>query len=459
MKKTSIAAILAATLGLGMAVVSTAADAAGARYSWVVQQIYNYNHPYASQLPGELSSKMSKMAASPSAFYRGTAHIFYQDMTTLPGSAFTTYATSQTWLNGDMHLLNMGGFRDASGNYVYDTNDFDEGYWGQYVWDLRRMAVSLILSAKENGLSPSDQQQVVLDFLDTYLNKIGDFRGTGDELGYRLTASNTSGTVKDTIQKSAAQTRSDLLAKYTVLSGGLRVFQTTAELQAVSAGTYSAVQSAIASYVSSIPSSKRYAASYYTVKDVRLKLNSGIGSLGRYRYYVLLEGPSGSTGDDVIVQMKQETASVVAIAAAGNMPGWTYDYHEGERAAKSMKANLSNTDLLAGWTSMGGLHYLVREKSPYEADFDVTKLTGYGSFSTAAQYMAKVVAKNHAASDQDYDATLIPYSIDKQIDDAVAGYKSAFKTEVLNFAIDYAAQVQLDYQSFLSARAGGAVLY
>lgn len=421
--------------------------------------MYSYNHPLAAQLPGELQTKMQKMSVSPFAFYRGTAHMFYSDMATRPASLYTNYSTSQTWLNGDMHLSNMGGFQDANGNFVYDTNDFDEGYWGQYTWDLRRMCASIMIAAKENGIASSDRQQLVRDFLDNYFNKISEFRGTDAELGYRLTTSNTSGAVKDTIQLSAGQTRSALLTKYTSLVNSVRVLQTTSELQAVPSATYSAIQSAVASYVNTIPSAKRYAASYYTVKSVRLKLGSGIGSLGRYRYYVLIEGPGTSQSDDVILQVKQEGASVVAAAVPGNFPASAYEYHEGERAVKSMKANLSNTDLLTGWTSIGGAPYLVREKSPYEADFDYTKLSSYGSFSTAVQYMGKVIAKNHASADKDYDATLNPYSIDKEIDDAVTNKKSEFKDEMVLFATDYAAQVELDYQSFKNAYTSGVPLY
>jgi uncharacterized protein (DUF2252 family) len=161
----------------------------------------------------------------------------------------------------------------------------------------------------------------------------------------------------------------------------------------------------------------------------------------------------------VILQLKQEGPSSVALANNGNLPGYVYENHEGERAAKSMKANLSNTDWLVGWTSINSAPYLVREKSPYEADFDTSLLSTYGKFSTAVGYAAKVVAKNHATSDKDYDVSLIGYSIDKEIDDLINLGKGNFKAEIVNFAIDYANQVQLDYQSFVSAYQSGVVLY
>lgn len=55
--------------------------AATQRTPWVEQEVYNFNRPFAVQLPQELQTKMQKMAVSPFAFYRGTAHILsgYED--------------------------------------------------------------------------------------------------------------------------------------------------------------------------------------------------------------------------------------------------------------------------------------------------------------------------------------------------------------------------------------------
>ncbi|MBH8561008.1 DUF2252 domain-containing protein [Nostoc sp. CENA67] len=451
----AIAAVFMFTLGF-----TSTTQAATSRSSWVVNEIYQYNHPFASQLPQELATKMRKMTVSPFAFYRGTAHIFYRDMQTLPGSAFVNSATSAIWLEGDMHMQNLGGMRDSNDNNVFDTTDFDEGYLGPYVWDLRRMAVSILLAAKENGLSSSDAQDIVRNFLDTYLNKMSDFKGTNDELSYRLESGNTNGVVKDLIQKASNNSRSDLLDKNTILdNNGNRVFQTTSVLEPVSSSTYSDISNAMSSYIASIPSSKRYSNSYYTLKDIRLKLGSGTGSLGKYRYYLLIEGPSSATSDDRILEMKQEGSSAVAIAVPGLLPTSVYGNHEGERVTVATKAMLSNTDPLVGYTTVNGIPFMVHEKSPYQVDFDYTLLTTKSKFMDAMGYAGKVVAKNHAISDKDYDAAIIPDSVDKEVTDIVSGNKSEFKDEIVNFALDYAAQVEYDYASFVNAYNQGVTLY
>jgi len=451
----AIIIILLLTLGF-----PSKSQAATSRSTWVENEIYQYNHPFASQLPQELATKMQKMTASPFAFYRGTAHIFYRDMQTLPSSGFVNSPTSAIWLEGDMHMQNLGGMRDSNDNNVFDTTDFDEGYLGPYVWDLRRMAVSILLAAKENGFSSGDAQDIVRNFLDAYLNKISDFKGTNEELSYRLEESNTNGVVKDLIQKTAGKSRSSLLNKYTLLNSiSDRIFQTTSELQPVSNSVYANIATAMSSYIASIPSSKRHSNSYYTLKDIRLKLGSGTGSLGKYRYYLLIEGPSSATDDDRILEMKQQNTSAVAIASPGLLPSSVYNNHEGKRVTIATKAMLSNTDPLVGYTTVSSIPFMLREKSPYEVDFDYTLLTTKSKFMDAISYAGKVVAKNHAISDKDYDAGIVAASVDKEVTDITSGNKGGFKDEIVNFALDYAAQVQYDYASFKDAYNRGVTLY
>ncbi len=460
---TTLAASMALTALFTTTLLSGPAEAASSRKSWVVQEIYSYNHPFAVNLPRELATKMTKMAASAFSFYRGTAHLFYTDTkntVSWPTSWYTNTYTNGVWLGGDMHMQNMGGFRDANSNAVFDTNDFDESYWGSYTWDLRRMAVAILLAAEEKGISSTNRQTLVKNFVDSYATQMASFKGNDTELSYRLTTSNTNGVVKDTIQAADGKTRSNLLAKYTAVSSGRRYFLTlSGSLQPVSSSAFSTINAAMPGYISSIASSKRKSNSYYLLKDAALRLGSGTGSLGRYRYYLLIDGPSTATSDDVILEMKQETDSAVSIAASGNMPAWVYDYHNGARAVKGMKAMLTNTDVLAGYATVNGLPFFLFERSPYQEDFDYALLTSYTKFNDAVKYMGKIMAKNHALADKDYDATLIPYSMDKEITDVINGDVSGLKTETLNYALSYASQVKQDYADFVSAKNSGAVLY
>ena len=446
-------------LSLASLLCASAAHAASTRTSWVVSQVYGYNHPFAATDSAELGTKMSTMAASAFDFYRGTAHIFYQDMQTLPASSYTTTQTGYTWIGGDAHIGNFGAWQDSSGNTVFSVDDFDEGYLGQYVWDLRRLATSMVLAGRANGLADSDIKTAIDTMVGAYVDKMDDFKGSSAELSFQLKNGNTSGVVNDTIAKSKGDARSDLLAKYTQVSGSTRQFQTIAgTLATVDSSTYNNIAAAIGGYVNTIASSKRYAASYYQVKDIRQKLGSGIGSLGRLRYYVLVEGPSTSTSDDVILEVKQEVSSAVAEVDDGQLPAADYNNHEGDRVAMTAKAQTLNADVLAGYATINGMAFYVHEKSPYAEDFDPTKLSSAGKLNTAATYLGQALASAHAISDQDYDSSIVPYSIDKQVTNAVSS-KSGLESEIATFAFGYADQVNLDWQSFVGAYNAGTPLY
>ena len=53
---------------------------------------------------------------------------------------------------------------------------------------------------------------------------------------------------------------------------------------------------------------------------------------------------------------------------------------------------------------------------------------------------------------------MVSYSIDKQVSDAVTS-KSGLENEISTFAFNYAAQVNLDWQSFVTAYNAGTPLY
>jgi uncharacterized protein (DUF2252 family) len=455
MARPFLLSLLACLVASGLA---PEASAATARDSRVVSQIYNYNHPYAATASNELETKMAMMTLGPYSFYRGTDHIFFQDMLTRPASAYATSQSGYTWLGGDAHPGNFDASRDSSGIAVFKVSDYDEGYLGQYVWDLRRLAASMVLAGRENGLLDSDITTAINTLVGAYVDKMAEFKGSSAELSFQLVKGNTTGVVDDTIAAADAKSRSGLLSKYTTLSGSQRIFQNLSNLVPVTATTYNDIAAGMGAYVSSIASSKRYATSYYTVKDIHQKLGSGVGSLGKLRYYVLVEGPTSATSDDVILEMKQEAVSVVTTVDNGRLPASAYDYNEGGRVAKTAKAQLINADVLVGYTTAAGRPYYVHEKSPYQEDFDTALLNTAGKLNTAATYFGQALASAHALADQDYDAGIVSYSIDKQVTDAVTS-KSGLKTEIVSFAFDYAAQVSLDWQAFVSAYDAGTPLY
>ena len=116
-------------------------------------------------------SKFRKMAADPFAFYRGSACLFYADMTTLE-DRWCDERTSRVWIQGDLHAENFGTYMDSAGRIVFDVNDFDEAYLGHVSWDLRRFAASFALMAWRKALSDDAIGELIAIYLRSYLDQV-----------------------------------------------------------------------------------------------------------------------------------------------------------------------------------------------------------------------------------------------------------------------------------------------
>ena len=49
--------------------------------------------------------------------------------------------------------MNFGGFATPERNLIFDINDFDETYPGPWEWDIKRLAASLVLAARDRNFS------------------------------------------------------------------------------------------------------------------------------------------------------------------------------------------------------------------------------------------------------------------------------------------------------------------
>ncbi len=55
---------------------------------------------------------------------------------------------------------------------MFEIADFDEGHLGQYIWDLRRLAVSMVLVGRDNGLNDADIEKAIEIMVQAYLKNV-----------------------------------------------------------------------------------------------------------------------------------------------------------------------------------------------------------------------------------------------------------------------------------------------
>src|SRR5207302_4147825 len=76
---------------------------------------------------------------------------------------------------GDAHLSNFGMFASPERRLVFDINDFDETLPGPWEWDVKRLAASMLIAARDNGFAVKDQEQSVLDTVEEYRSAMARF--------------------------------------------------------------------------------------------------------------------------------------------------------------------------------------------------------------------------------------------------------------------------------------------
>lgn len=96
----------------------------------------NYSDLIAAD-PNAWRGKFRKMAETPLAFYRGSAALFYADISQ-DRDPFLNEKTSRVWIQGDLHAENFGTYMNSKGILVFDVNDFDEAYVAPFNWDVKR---------------------------------------------------------------------------------------------------------------------------------------------------------------------------------------------------------------------------------------------------------------------------------------------------------------------------------
>jgi uncharacterized protein (DUF2252 family) len=427
-----------------------------ARSQLIVDVLTDAFAPLMAADPIAFRTKYRKMAADPFSFYRGTACLFYADVTTRE-DPWVDERCSAIWIHGDLHAENFGTYLNSDGRLVFDINDFDEAYIGHYTWDLLRFAASLALLGWQKALPEAQVRRLVGRYVRAYLGQLNHYLRLDDDHDYALRLDNTSGPVHEALTEARTMRRADLLASITVRDGATRRFRTAAGTRQLGRAERSKVLEAFDRYLASIPESKRFDRElFYEVVDVVGSSGFGIGSAGLPAYTVLVEGTSQALDNDVVLSMKQANIPAVSrFVDAGTVE--SYFENEAHRTVISQRALQVHTDPLLGYTTLGGVGYVVSEVSPYEVDLDWREITEPVEIAEVVDLLGRATAKIHCASDEDSDQDLVDFQVERAIAGCLEGRRREFTAQVVEFGIEYAATVRADHILFVDAFREGRV--
>jgi len=312
------------------------------------------------RVPELLAIRHRRMAASAWNFYRGAAAVMAADLASRPNSGLVVQ------LCGDAHVLNFGLWATPERNLMFDLRDFDETLPGPFEWDLVRLATSLVVAGRENGVKARTADAAVAAAVGAYRTRMARYT-TMPELDIWYDGMHVDswlnyfepadrGRVSVFIERGQKRrTSRGAFAKLTTMAQGrpritedppIRVAVGDEELDDV-------VDHLLADYRLTLQEDRRSLFDRFTTVDV-VRQVVGVGSVGMQVYLVLLEGRTGS--DPLFLQVKQAGPSVYE---AHTQPS-AYDHH-GARVINGKRLLQSATDIFVGWGSMGGKDYYVRQ--------------------------------------------------------------------------------------------------
>src|ERR1035441_9963450 len=124
-----------------------------------------------SRVPELVPIRWGRMMVSPFTFFRGAALPMASDLSHTPVSGLPVQAC------GDAHLSNFGIFGSAERRLIFDVNDFDETLPGPWEWDVKRLAASLEVAARDNGFPGKQRRDIVSAAVARYRQAMRNFAG------------------------------------------------------------------------------------------------------------------------------------------------------------------------------------------------------------------------------------------------------------------------------------------
>src|SRR3974390_74818 len=115
----------------------------------------------------------SRMLHSPFTFYRGTALNMAADLANTPATGLYVQAC------GDAHLGNFRCFATPERRVIFDIHDLDETLPAPWEWDVKRLATSFVIAARNNGLSEKRAREAVEICVRSYRERMAEFSELG----------------------------------------------------------------------------------------------------------------------------------------------------------------------------------------------------------------------------------------------------------------------------------------
>jgi uncharacterized protein (DUF2252 family) len=337
------------------------------------------------RFPHLLDRKQERMSASPLAFLRGAAPLFYEmlkaneELGAGPGDV--------GWIVGDAHLENFGAYRPAlpastpdlstRKTATFNLNDFDDAVKGPWRWDVLRLSTSLLLAGRELGVSG----MAVLSLCERLIQSYVDSAFGGAPLPRQPRP------VAALVEQVAMRSKKELLDARTSVENGRRRFLRGPRYRDLPRDIAAQVPKALETYAGRLPASERPERGQLEIVDVAFRI-AGTGSLGALRIAVLTHGKGGIDGGWIFDLKEQFRKTSAPSRERLRMP-------PAARVEMACRAFLAQPPRMLATTELGNSSMIVRRLAPQEDKLDLGQLKE-ADLPPLASYLGTLLGMAHA---------------------------------------------------------------
>jgi uncharacterized protein (DUF2252 family) len=412
-----------------------------------------------SRVPELVPIRYGRMLVSPFTFYRGAAMIMAHDLAATPRSGLTVQCC------GDAHLSNFGVFASPERRLVFDVNDFDETLPGPWEWDVKRLAASMLIAARDNGFRAKEQDRIVLDTVGVYRTAMADFAAMKQldvwysHLDIESVVQEFASQFKPKLVKRAdkqltkARTKDSMTAfsKLTeVVDGKPRIVdQSPLIVPARELATgdeferlWGMLQGVLRGYRETLEFDRRVLLENFELTDIAHKV-VGVGSVGTRAWIGLYLGRDGQ--DPLFLQVKEADASVLE-----ELLGPSEFSNHGERVVVGQRLMQATSDIFLGWLHVdAGLDgkprdFYGRQLKDWKGSAEIEQMVPK-ALAAYGKLCGWTLARAHARSG------------DRIAIAAYLGNGDSFDRALVEFSHAYADQNDHDYQQLAAAVKSGRI--
>jgi uncharacterized protein (DUF2252 family) len=393
---------------------------------------------HSGRLERLIPLRVGRMMVSPYAFLRGAATLMAEDFSGLPRTGI------EPVICGDAHLGNFGFYASPERDLVFDLNDFDEAHPGPWEWDLWRLATSVWVAGRQNGLAEGTCEDAALRCAAAYRRQIRGLAGQPllsrsfdrldiDRMRQEIADWSLRGEKERAANVARGRTSDRALPKLTRERRGTRqMVDQPPVVTHVSEQETDRVIDGLEAYLATLPPHWRRLLSSYVVVDLAHKV-VGVGSVGLRAFVVLLQG--NGAHDMLFLQLKQARRSCVARFVHGDS---ALHAHQGQRVVEYQQTLQSVSDPLLGWTTVDKRDYYVRQFRDMKGAITVEGMDG-SALMDYARICGALLAKGHARST---GATVLS---------GYLGKGDVADRAIASFARAYADQTEADHEALVQA--------